>query len=538
MNRFLILLFILLFKNQLIAKENNSPKLVVIITVDQMRYDYLNKYSNRYSENGFKRLINKGFSFENANFSYTPTLTAVGHATIGTGTTPVHHGIAANDWYDRIIKKTVYCVEDSTVFSIGVKTDEGKYSPRNLKSNTFSDQLKLRNPQSKVIGISLKDRGAILPVGFTADAAYWLSDKGEFISSSYYMNELPKWVIDFNVKKMVADYLKNPWKTLFPIESYTASSIDNAENEGTFKGEAAAIFPHDLPIFALEEGFKIIRETPFGNSLLANFARDLISSEKFGKDKKTDFLSISFSSTDYIGHRYGPQSIEVEDTYLRLDIEIANLLQFLDDEIGEKDYLLVLTADHGVADIPDPKSGTNYYKNKTFKTTLEDWSNVQFGVDLIEKNINHQIYLDYTAIATNKLNKAEVKSKLLNFLLQYPNISVAADMNQRVCIGGENICNRMYNGYDSKRSGDIFYSFQPGWLSDYYQRKGGTGHSTAYKYDTHVPMIWYGWNIPHGNEKEEVAIKDIATTLSSLLKVPLPNGATGKSLTSFIESNK
>lgn len=535
MNRFLALILILLFQFQLIAKDKNPPKLIVLITVDQMRYDYLNKYANRYTENGFKRLLNNGFTFENANFSYAPTLTAVGHATIGTGTTPVHHGIAANDWYSRDLKRTVYCVEDSTVQTIGSPSEEGKYSPINLKTNTFSDQLKIRNPESKVLGISLKDRGAILPVGFNADAAYWLSNEGSFISSSYYMNELPKWLIDFNAKKMVVDYLKNPWETLYPIESYTTSTVDNAENEGTFKGEEAAVFPHNLPAFASIEGLEIIRETPFGNSLLTNFAKELIRFEKLGKDNKTDFLSISFSSTDYVGHRYGPQSIEIEDTYLRLDIEIANLIQFIEDEIGKENYLIVLTADHGVADIPSQEKGADYYNSKTFKTTLKDWSKVQYGVDLIEKNINHQIYLDHTEIASHKLNMQDVKRELLNFLLQYPSISAAADMSQRICIGDESVCERMFNGFDPKRSGDVFYSFQAGYLSDYYQRKGGTGHSTAYKYDTHVPMIWYGWNIPQGKEFSEVAIKDIASTLSSFLKIPYPNGATGKSLQSYME---
>jgi predicted AlkP superfamily pyrophosphatase or phosphodiesterase len=535
----LLLVLISLMALSISAKEG-KPKLVVMITVDQMRHDYLAKYWNRYSENGFKRLVNKGFAFENANFSYVPTLTAVGHATIGTGTTPVHHGIAANDWYDRTNKSTVYCVQDSTVYSVGVKGVDGQHSPKNLKANSFTDQLKLNSPKSKVFGISIKDRGAILPVGYAANAAYWLSgDEGKFISSSYYLNDLPKWVSSFNSKKYVENYLKSPWNTLYPIETYTASSADAAEFEGKFDGENSTTFPHQLPDIEKISGLSLIKETPFGNSLLADFAIDLIRNEKLGDDEITDAISISFSSTDYIGHQFGPQSIEIEDTYLRLDKDLAKLLEFLDESVGEQQYVLVLTADHGVADIPaHAKGSADYYDNKVFKAALKSGSMKLYGADVIEKVINHQIYLNYPELERLSLKQNEVKRALLDVLLDYPNLTSAADMSGRVCVGDENVCNRMYNGFDSKRSGDVFYSFQPGWLSDYYQRNGGTGHSTAYNYDTHVPMIWFGWNVNQGNQAEEVAIKDIAVTLSSLLNIPFPNGATGKPLDHFFVIEK
>mgnify|MGYP003691199333 FL=1 len=509
-----------------------KPKLIIMITVDQMRHDYIAKYWDRYTEDGFKRLVNKGFSFDNANFSYVPTMTAVGHATIGTGTTPVHHGIAANNWYDRITKKEVYCVSDSTVTSVGVIGGDGLHSPRNLKSNTFTDQLKLSSPKSKVFGISLKDRGAILPVGFSADAAFWYSNKkGHFISSSYYMEELPNWVNSTNAKKRVEAFLQTPWSTLYPIETYTASSQDQADFEGVFNGETTPTFPHMLPNLIKENGLGLIKGTPFGNSLLANFAKELIVNEELGSDEITDVISISFSSTDYIGHMYGPQSIEIEDTYLRLDLNLSNLFEFLDQQIGEGQYTIVLTADHGVADIPaHVKGSVDYYDYNGFKDAILEWSNQNYGLNLVEEITNNQVYLNYEAITNQQLTTKEVKEELLQFLLNYPNLTSAADMIGRVCIGDAAVCERMYNGFDPKRSGDVFYSFQAGWLSDYYQKRGGTGHSTGYKYDTHVPMIWYGFGINAGREMQEVAIKDIAVTLSDIQSIPYPNRATGNSL--------
>ncbi len=532
--KFLAVIFALFFFSNSRAQENEN-KLIVMITVDQMRHDYIAKYWDRYTEGGFKQLVNKGYSFDNANFSYVPTMTAVGHATIGTGTTPVHHGIAANNWYDRMTKKEVYCVSDSTVTSVGVLGNDGLHSPRNLKSNTFTDQLKLSSPKSKVFGISLKDRGAILPVGFAADAAFWLSSKnGQFISSTYYIDELPKWVRSFNAKKHASNYLKEPWNTLYPIDTYTKSSIDNSNYEGKFKGESSAVFPHFLPNLIERNGIGLIKGTPFGNSLLADFAKELIKQESLGKDEFTDAISISFSSTDYIGHMFGPQSVEVEDAYLRLDLEISKLLEFLDKAVGEKQYTLVLTADHGVADIPAHVGGSaGYYNTKLMNDSLKSWSQRTFGCHVIEKNSNQQLYLDYAAINNNEIEIDEVRELLIDYLLSYPAVIAAADMKGRRCVGDVALCDRMYNGFDAQRSGDIFYSFQAGWLSNYYEEKGGTGHSTAFKYDTHVPMIWFGWGVKNGTFQKEIAIKDIAVTLSDLLSIPAPNGATGSSLSGF-----
>lgn len=255
-------------------------------------------------------------------------MTAVGHATIGTGTTPVHHGIAANDWYNRATKTTVYCVEDSSVVSVGVEGADGMHSPRNLKSNTFSDQLKLNSPKSKVYGISLKDRGAILPVGFAADAAYWFSSKKATLFQVLITWRNYQVGLIQRMLKTCRSFLQTPWSTLYPIETYTASSQDQADFEGVFKGETTPTFPHMLPNLIKENGLGLIKGTPFGNSLLANFAKELIVNEDLGADEITDVISISFSSTDYIGHMYGPQSIEIEDTYLRLDLDLGSFLEF------------------------------------------------------------------------------------------------------------------------------------------------------------------------------------------------------------------
>ncbi|HMQ45220.1 MAG TPA: alkaline phosphatase family protein, partial [Mariniflexile sp.] len=337
----ILLLFSCNAQNAVLSNKNETtgkPKLVVGIVVDQMRYDYLTRFYNKYGAGGFKRMMNEGFNCKNNHFNYVPTYTAPGHASVYTGTTPKYHGIIGNDWYDKDIKKMVYCAGDDTVQAVGAETEDGQMSPHRMKTTTFTDENRLfTQMQGKTIGISIKDRGAILPAGHTANAAYWFygKDKGYFISSTFYMNTLPKWVNDFNTSNRAASYLK-PWNTLYNIETYTESGSDLNNFEGGFKGKETATFPYDLQVLKDQNGgFDILKATAYGNSIVADFAIAAISGEQLGQDNITDVLTVSFSSTDYVGHNFGVNSKEIEDTYIRLDLDLERFLKALDEKVGK-----------------------------------------------------------------------------------------------------------------------------------------------------------------------------------------------------------
>lgn len=349
-NTFLAIACAIIFQKDIIAQ--NSPKIVVGIVIDQMRQEYLYRYKDKWSSNGgFMTLINQGTMFVNAHYTYFPTYTAPGHASIYTGTTPFNHGIVANEWFDPVQKKDMYCVWDDNEFSVGCFNEAGKMSPRNLKVTTITDELKLVSAgRSKVFGVSLKDRGAILPAGHMADAAYWLDGaSGNFITSTYYMKKLPEWVEKFNAEKKAMKYLDREWQTLFPVDQYTESYKDSSGYEQPLDGKKS-YFPYDLKSLSLNSGPMIIRYTPWGNTLLFDFAKALIENEALGTGKWTDFLCISFSTPDYIGHAYGPRSVEIEDMYLRLDKELGDFLNYLEKKFGKDNVLVFLTADHGGAE--------------------------------------------------------------------------------------------------------------------------------------------------------------------------------------------
>jgi len=318
------------------------PKLIVGVVVDQMRMEYLYRFSDDFSVNGFKRLMDDGYVFHNMHFNYMPTYTGPGHASIYTGTTPSNHGIVGNTWFNKTVCRNQYCTDDESVAILGNGApNEGKMSPNSLQSSTITDELRLAtNFIGKVIGISLKDRGAILPAGHFGNWAFWYSDFGDFISSSFYGDKLPDWVTKFNTGKHYLTYLSDNWNLLKPQADYDESLTDNNPYEGILYNSIVPVFPYDLKSMYEKNGAGVIRTTPFGNNLLADFAKKAIESEELGNDEITDFLTISFSSTDYIGHLTGPRSVELQDTYLRLDETLANLLSYLDKKVGEGSYML------------------------------------------------------------------------------------------------------------------------------------------------------------------------------------------------------
>lgn len=495
-----------------------------------MRYDYLQKYWNKYSDSGFKRLVNEGYLFTNANYNYVPTYTAPGHACIYTGTTPSVNGIVSNEWFDRASNKEVYCVADSTVQPIGTSSSAGRMSPKNLMSSTVTDELRKSDPTSKVISISLKDRGAVLPGGHQATAAYWHDPStNAMVTSSYYMQSLPTWVAQFNERHLIDSLLQQPWTTLLPIEQYQESGPDSVGYEGLFKGETAPVFPHNLPAIKLLDK-ELIRRTPFGNTFLKEFAIAALSSERLGKGNATDFLAISFSSTDYVGHMFGTNAIELEDTYIRLDRDLTELLTILETQVGKNNYLVFLTADHGAADNPDFAKQGGFASTKKMVDSVKVYLNNKHssGKYILSADA-HEIYLDSNLVAMAP--NFEIEQQICGVVEQFAEVSAAYPMrdlrlSKRMKHGLEVI---MLNGYYPERSPDIMIELKPGWI-DIGNRRTGTTHGSAYNYDTHVPVIFYGWNIKHGESNREVHITDIAPTISSLLNIQHPSGTTGKQL--------
>jgi hypothetical protein len=526
---------VLLLSFSVQAQNLQRPKLVVGIVVDQMRWDYLYRYYDRYSADGFKRLLNGGFSCENTLINHLPSVTGVGHAVIYTGSVPAINGITSNDWTDQLTGKSVYCVADSSVKPVGgsANTVDGKMSPRNLLTTTITDELRMAtNYRSKVVGVSLKDRASILPAGHTPTASFWLDDaSGNFITSTYYAEQLPAWVNEFNGKRRIEQLISNGWKTLYPINTYKQSDEDVKPYEGMFAGESSSAFPHDLKAaYAKSKGS--FRNTPFGNTLTAEFAIEALNAYQLGKGETTDFLAINFASTDYVGHMFGVNAIETEDTYLRLDKELAMLFKTLDLKVGKGQWLAFLTADHGAAHaisyMQEHHLPSNFWRALPLTDSLNRILSTKFGTAGLVRSISsYQVNFDLQKISSGNLDFSGIKQVAVDFLQRQPEISFAVDM---AWIGRapvpERLKTMMINGYNFKRSGQVEIVLNPGSFES--SSKTGTTHGAWNPYDTHIPLIWYGWNVKHGSSNREVYMYDIAPTLAALLHIQMPNGCIGK----------
>jgi predicted AlkP superfamily pyrophosphatase or phosphodiesterase len=514
------------------------PKLVVGIVVDQMRYDYLYRYWDKYSSGGFKRLMREGFNYKNTHYNYVPTSTAPGHASIYTGTTPAQHGIIGNNWYVRETGKMIYCTDDPKVKGVGTTSDAGNMSPANMLATTITDELKLAtNQRAKVIGVCVKDRGSILPAGHAANAAYWYDSatKG-FISSTFYMTDLPVWVKQFNARKLPDSYLANPWTTLLPLAQYTESTPDDNNFENTFAGQAQPVFPHNLPVLQ-QKNPDIFRTTPFGNTFTKEFAVETLKAEQMGKGTTTDFLAVSFSSTDYVGHHFGPNAVETEDTYLRLDRDLADFLTFLDTYIGKDQVLIFLSADHGAANniayLNSVRIPADSEAPRVTQDSLKQYLNTQYGkADWVESYSNQQVYLNHALIRSKKLNLPEMQQRVADYLLRFEGImriTTAATIAQNNWTSG--LLTYVDNGYFPKRSGDVMVTLLPGWMEGYSGKlTKGTTHGTSSNYDTHVPLLWYGWKVRPGESAHPASITDIAPTLAYALSIQEPNACSGQPL--------
>ena len=519
MFRALILSGLLLSSSFFYAQENNRPKVLIGIVVDQMRYDYLLRFQEHFGEGGFNRLMKGGMNLKNTYFNYKPTVTAAGHASIFTGATPSVHGIVANSWYSRTEGDYVYCV------TVG-NEEERLYTPKRMLSNSIADEIQLGlGLESKVFGVSLKDRGAILPAGHMADGAFWFEGKkGGFISSSYYLNPNPEWVNDFNQADVYEKYLKDGWK-LSLDESVYAELEDDRSEEYAFTKEGKSVFPYELKEAYEERGDDLINGLPQGNQILLDFAIELIENEGVGKDDQMDFLSISFSSTDYIGHMFGVRSREVMDVYIKLDRQLEELLNYLDENVGEGEYMLFLTADHGAAinreHLKEMGVPSGYIDLKDIAKYLDNHLDRQFGEeDWVESTANLNIYLDHSLFKGDKdYELEEVIESSIPFLIEQEgivNVYTAYSENT-----DDFLMKMSAKGYHPSGSGDLILIQEVNWNS--FSAKG-SGHESPYVYDTHVPLLFYGKGVRATAVERAHEITDIAPSLASYLGLALPDG--------------
>jgi predicted AlkP superfamily pyrophosphatase or phosphodiesterase len=537
----LVTIIMLLHVCPVFSQNPAAPKLVVGIVVDQMRNDYIYRYWNRYGNGGFKRLVNEGFYFRNAHYNYIPTYTGPGHCSIYTGATPRAHGIIANDWFVKTNNSSMYCVSDTSVKPVGSQSKNGFMSPRNQSSSTIGDELKMSsNQQAKVFAVALKDRSSILPAGHAANGAFWFDDAtGDFISSTWYMNELPQWLKDLNAKKLPAAYLAGGWSTLYPLNTYTSSIADENRYEAAPNKKNMATFPYEYKSFLEKNNYGIVKATPFGNTLTKDIALACIKNEQLGKDAVTDLFCISFSSTDIVAHAYGPRAVEVEDVYLRLDKDLEELLNLLDKEVGKNNYTVFLTADHGGADVPnhllDNKIPAGYLRENKLIKDVKNYLRTTYNDSTLVLSVsNEQIFINEKKLNDLKLNKEEVEEKLCGFLTGLPGIAEAYPSK---ILKYEPFVKNDYrallqNGYNQKLSGNVCFIYNPAWMDN---GDKGTTHGAGYNYDTHVPVIFFGNGIKKGETYSYTTITQIAPTISELLKINQPNATVAEPLNNYFK---
>lgn len=521
------------------AQQSNAaaierPKLVVGIVVDQMRWDYLYRYQKRYTDGGFKRLLGEGFSCENTMIPYVPSVTAIGHTCIYTGSVPSIHGIAGNNFVKD--GKKVYCTDDDSVKPVGTTSEAALMSPRNLWVSTIGDEMKIAsNGRAKVVGVALKDRASILPAGHNPNGAFWFDDQTDcFITSSYYMDRLPKWVEAFNDKRLPEQYLSQKWNTLYPKNTYTESTTDENEYENGIREGVKATLPLNLPELYKKYGYGIIRNTPFGNSLTLDMAKAAIDGEQLGADDETDLLAVSCSSTDYIGHQVGTHAIETEDTYLRLDKAIADFLTYLDSKVGKGNYLVFLSADHGAMNnaaflqdrrIPAGSWDASATAKKLNHVLAKEYPEAG---DIVKTVMNYQVFFNRDVIKSKQLDFDNIKQTVVNVLKEDPSVLYACDMAKASTESiPEEVKFRIINGYNRERSGDVVIILKPNF---YAHGMKGTDHGAWNSYDTHIPLVFMGWGIKHGATTKQTFMTDIAPTIAAMLHVQAPNGCVGKAI--------
>jgi len=514
---------------------SDKPKLVVGIIVEQMRQDYIDRFWSNFSPKGFKKLAINGTYCQNANYNFSLTQTAPGYATIVTGSEPSEHGIVSDFWFNPLTNNKEICIEDTKCRIPGDKTSKTGYSPKNMFTTTFSDEAKLFNRgKSKVFSISLDPYGAILTGGFSADAAYWFDvNTGNWISSTYYLDSIPNWVNEVNNKRMPDDYLLRQWNPMLPIEQYNEVLPDSSEYEFGIDG-LYKVFPYNYPVITKTiHNYELMTMIPEGNTHTTDMAIATIYNENLGQDENTDFLFINYTVSENIGKLYGPQSIEVQDLFLRLDSDLGHLIDVIEETVGKNNVLIYLTSNHGICETPqyliDNKMPAGNYKQHYMLALLKSYLKAVYGEgDWILDFSNNQIFLNKILIEDSQIPLDEFQEKVISFIINSTGISNAISSNQfQNIIFRQGMPEKMQNSYNQKRSGDIMISLKAGWIEDVPYT---TDHNSGYKYDTNVPLIWYGWKVKKQKLFGEINMTDIAPTISMILGTPAPPATTGNPL--------
>ena len=494
------------------------PKLVLAIVIDQFRYDYLLRFRSDY-HSGFARLLEKGAVFTDAHYLHAATVTAVGHATFLTGATPSISGIIANEWYDRESGQTVTSVSDPATKLVGGNTDRAGSSPRRLLVSTVGDELKIQRGESRVIGISIKDRSAILPAGHMADGAYWYDDHANaWVTSSYYRGELPDWAKKLNQEQPAARYAGAKW---LPFDA---------------KGDSAKPFCS----MTKDTGVRFcgsIEATPWGNEMIEEFAERALEGENLGHHASTDVLAVSFSSNDYVGHAVGPDDPAVRDISIRTDRLLGKLFDAIDGRIGAGNTLVILTADHGVAPVPEVNQARKMPGGRLnggeLTAKITDALTKRFGPGKwLLASSGGMLYFNQDLIRAQKLDPAEVELVAAEAGLEQHHITRVYTRSQLVdgAVQHDEISRAFSVGFFGQRSGDLFVLQEPYYLFE----ATGTSHGTPYDYDNHVPVIFLGPGIKPGKYSTRIAVNDIAPTLAEILNVEQPSGSIGRILSEIL----
>ena len=536
--------------NEGYAQGRVKPNLILQITVDQLRGDMLARYYDRLGEGGFRYLLDSGTVYSNAHHRHANTETIVGHTTLATGADPSIHGMVGNVWLDRAADALIYNVEDARYPVLGKDADVDKNteidptqkiarsdgrSPSAILVSTFSDELKLfHGGKSKIYAVSVKDRGAISMAGHTGKA-FWFSKKsGEFITSQFYYDLYPDWVTKFNARKPTKKYAGQSWQLLYDQSTYLFGTADNRPYETSLPGFGRT-FPHAWGISGDKYFTTFLTLSPAGDELTLEFAKALIQNEDLGRDAIPDYLSVSFSSTDYVGHIFGPSSLEAEDNILRLDQTLAELLRFIDAQIGLDQTLIVLSADHGGPEAPGYLSQLGFEADYIDPDSFDKAGAIEnlkkrFGIgeELITKYFHPYVYLNRSVIYEKGLDQAEVELAVANEITKFDGVALAISSNA-LSIGNvpnTPLVQSILRNYNANRSGDIYVVFDPNrFINNFDGLTVAATHGSPWRYDTHVPVIFVGMGIPKQHISRPVETVDIAPTLSILTGAKLPSGA-------------
>lgn len=528
--RFIVLVFSLILiipqlKSQDRQLPSEKPKLVIGIVVSEMRYDYIDRYWDKFGDGGFKRLISNGTFCKNAHHDYLLSESATGFATISTGAYPDAHGIVSDFWYDRLRNEVVYSIFDENAQTLGGAYESGKFSPVNLQVSTLSDEVKISNKfKSKVLSISMDPRAAVISGGHAADLALWYDDaSGHWITSNYYNDSLPAWVDTFNHKGIADIYLEKTWEPLYPLEEYDESLEDNNGHETGIGGKKT--FPYDLStlsrISRRKKNYDVLQYTPFGNTYTKDIAVAALAAEDLGKDNFTDFLFLNFNASAAAGKYFNSWSVEMQDIYLRLDQEIEHFLEFIDREVGLKNVLIYLTAENAVANEPsyliEKKIPSGYFNYNSALTLLRTYLNVIYGKgDWIRFYYAQQIYLNSILIEDSKISLTEFEDRVARFMVQFEGVDKVLTSNDLMKNNyTRGTFEKIQKTYNQKRSGDIILHLSPGWVEKGVDR----AIASSFHFDSHVPLVWFGWKVGRDEISREISVTNIMPTINYFLNL-------------------